>query len=121
MPHSFARVANRMGARYDFAHSMLRALPQRSKRPRPGTIASGAGQCGSGRERLGRRQQSRTSQLIFNCDYLVSFISQVMTLLPGDVISTGTPAGVGAMKVGNVVEVEIEHIGCLKNTIAAPR
>jgi 2-keto-4-pentenoate hydratase/2-oxohepta-3-ene-1,7-dioic acid hydratase in catechol pathway len=51
----------------------------------------------------------------------VSVISQVMTLLPGDVISTGTPAGVGAMKVGNVVEVEIEHIGCLKNTIAAPR
>lgn len=67
------------------------------------------------------RQQSRTSQLIFNCDYLVSFISQVMTLLPGDVISTGTPAGVGPMKVGDVVEVEIEQIGCLRNTIAAPR
>jgi 2-keto-4-pentenoate hydratase/2-oxohepta-3-ene-1,7-dioic acid hydratase in catechol pathway len=44
-----------------------------------------------------------------------------MTLLPGDVISTGTPAGVGPMKVGDVVEVEIEQIGCLKNTIAAPR
>ena len=67
------------------------------------------------------RQKSRTSQLIFNCDYLVSFISQVMTLLPGDVISTGTPAGVGPMKVGDVVEVEIEQIGCLRNTIAAPR
>jgi 2-keto-4-pentenoate hydratase/2-oxohepta-3-ene-1,7-dioic acid hydratase in catechol pathway len=67
------------------------------------------------------RQKSRTAQLIFNCDFLVSFISQVMTLLPGDVISTGTPAGVGPMKVGDVVEVEIEQIGCLKNTIAAPR
>jgi 2-keto-4-pentenoate hydratase/2-oxohepta-3-ene-1,7-dioic acid hydratase in catechol pathway len=67
------------------------------------------------------RQQSRTSQLIFNCDFLVSFISQVMTLLPGDVISTGTPAGVSPMKVGDVVEVEIERIGCLKNEIAAPR
>jgi 2-keto-4-pentenoate hydratase/2-oxohepta-3-ene-1,7-dioic acid hydratase in catechol pathway len=67
------------------------------------------------------RQKSRTSHLIFNCDYLVSFISQVMTLLPGDVISTGTPAGVGAMKVGDVVEVEIGQIGCLTNTIAAPR
>jgi len=67
------------------------------------------------------RQKSRTSRLIFNCDYLVSFISHVMTLLPGDVISTGTPAGVGAMQVGDVVEVEIEKIGCLKNTIAAPR
>jgi 2-keto-4-pentenoate hydratase/2-oxohepta-3-ene-1,7-dioic acid hydratase in catechol pathway len=68
-----------------------------------------------------RQKKSRTSQLIFNCDYLVSFISQVMTLLPGDVISTGTPAGVGPMKVGDVVEIEIERIGCLKNTIAAPR
>lgn len=67
------------------------------------------------------RQKSRTSQLIFNCDFLVSFISQVMTLLPGDVISTGTPAGVSAMSIGDVVEVEIERIGCLKNTIAAPR
>jgi 2-keto-4-pentenoate hydratase/2-oxohepta-3-ene-1,7-dioic acid hydratase in catechol pathway len=67
------------------------------------------------------RQKSRTSQLIFNCDHLISFISQVMTLLPGDVISTGTPAGVGPMKVGDIVEVEIERIGCLKNTIVAPR
>jgi 2-keto-4-pentenoate hydratase/2-oxohepta-3-ene-1,7-dioic acid hydratase in catechol pathway len=67
------------------------------------------------------RQKSRTAQLIFNCDYLVSFISQVMTLLPGGVISTGTPAGVSAMKVGDAVEVEIEKIGCLRNTIAAPR
>jgi 2-keto-4-pentenoate hydratase/2-oxohepta-3-ene-1,7-dioic acid hydratase in catechol pathway len=67
------------------------------------------------------RQKSRTSQLIFNCDFLVSYISSAMTLLPGDVISTGTPAGVGAMKVGDVVEVEIEQIGCLRNTIAAPR
>ncbi|HVC43678.1 MAG TPA: fumarylacetoacetate hydrolase family protein [Candidatus Binataceae bacterium] len=67
------------------------------------------------------RQQSRTSMLIFNCAYLVSFISHVMTLLPGDVISTGTPAGVGPMQVGDVVEVEIEEIGCLKNPIAAPR
>jgi 2-keto-4-pentenoate hydratase/2-oxohepta-3-ene-1,7-dioic acid hydratase in catechol pathway len=67
------------------------------------------------------RQKSRTSMLIFNCAYLVSFISNVMTLLPADVISTGTPAGVGPMQVGDVVEVEIEKIGCLKNTIAAQR
>jgi 2-keto-4-pentenoate hydratase/2-oxohepta-3-ene-1,7-dioic acid hydratase in catechol pathway len=67
------------------------------------------------------RQKSRTSELIFNCDYLLSFISEVMTLLPGDVISTGTPAGVGPMQIGDVVEVEIEQIGCLINTIAAPR
>ena len=67
------------------------------------------------------RQDSRTSKLTFNCDYLISFISEVMTLLPGDVISTGTSAGVGPMRVGDTVEVEIEHIGCLRNTIAAPR
>ena len=67
------------------------------------------------------RQNSRTSKLIFNCEYLISFISSVMTLLPGDVISTGTSAGVGPMQVGDTVEVEIEQIGCLRNTIAAPR
>ncbi|HEX4211615.1 MAG TPA: fumarylacetoacetate hydrolase family protein [Candidatus Binataceae bacterium] len=67
------------------------------------------------------RQNSRTSKLIFNCDYLINFISAVMTLLPGDVISTGTSAGVGPMEPGDTVEVEIEHIGCLRNTIAAPR
>lgn len=67
------------------------------------------------------RQHSRTSNLIFGCEFLVSFVSQVMTLLPGDVISTGTPSGVGPMKLGDMVEVEIEKIGCLRNTVAAPR
>jgi 2-keto-4-pentenoate hydratase/2-oxohepta-3-ene-1,7-dioic acid hydratase in catechol pathway len=66
------------------------------------------------------RQHTRTSMMIFNCDYLLSYISQVMTLVPGDVISTGTTAGVGPMKVGDVVEVEIEKIGCLRNVVAAP-
>jgi 2-keto-4-pentenoate hydratase/2-oxohepta-3-ene-1,7-dioic acid hydratase in catechol pathway len=66
------------------------------------------------------RQKSRTSDLIFGCDFLVSFISQVMTLMPGDVISTGTPSGVGPMQVGDTVEIEIESIGCLRNTVAAP-
>ncbi len=68
-----------------------------------------------------QRQKNRTSNLIFSCDYLVSFISHVMTLLPGDVISTGTPSGIGPMQVGDTVEVEIEKIGCLRNTIAAPQ
>lgn len=66
------------------------------------------------------RQKSRTSNLIFGCNFLVSFVSQVMTLLPGDVISTGTPSGVGPMKLGDTVEVEIEKIGCLRNVVAAP-
>jgi 2-keto-4-pentenoate hydratase/2-oxohepta-3-ene-1,7-dioic acid hydratase in catechol pathway len=58
-----------------------------------------------------------SDNLIFKCDFLVSFISHVMTLLPGDVISTGTPPGVGQMHPGDVIEIEIEQIGVLANTI----
>jgi|SRR5208282_901995 len=65
------------------------------------------------------RQNARTSDLIFKSDFLVSFISQIMTLLPGDVISTGTPPGVGHIKPGDVIEIEIEQIGVLTNTVAA--
>lgn len=65
------------------------------------------------------RQHGRTSEMIFDCDYLVSYISHIMTLMPGDVISTGTPSGVGPMKVGDVVEVEIERIGCLRSSVIA--
>lgn len=63
------------------------------------------------------KQDSCTSNFIFPVRSLISFISQVMTLLPGDVISTGTPPGVGPMKTGDVVEVEIEEIGRLKNRV----
>ncbi len=65
-----------------------------------------------------RRQSSRTSQLIFPVSYLVSFISRIMTLTPGDLIITGTPAGIGPMKPGDDIEVRIEGLGSLKNTIA---
>ena len=64
-----------------------------------------------------RKQSSRTSQLIFGIDRLVSFISQVMTLHPGDLIITGTPAGIGPMKPGDEVEVRIEGIGSLRNVV----
>jgi 2-keto-4-pentenoate hydratase/2-oxohepta-3-ene-1,7-dioic acid hydratase in catechol pathway len=63
------------------------------------------------------KQSSNTNQMIFNASKLVSFISAIMTLLPGDVISTGTPPGVGELRVGDVVEVEIEGIGILRNTV----
>lgn len=63
------------------------------------------------------RQSSSTRHFIFYPFYLVSFISKVMTILPGDVISTGTPAGVGRMKRGDAVEVNIEGIGTLKNRV----
>jgi 2-keto-4-pentenoate hydratase/2-oxohepta-3-ene-1,7-dioic acid hydratase in catechol pathway len=61
-------------------------------------------------------QQSRTSDLIFNIGSLVSFISGVMTLLPGDVIATGTPAGIGPMADGDAIEIEVEGVGVLRNT-----
>ena len=64
------------------------------------------------------KQDSSTRNFIFSAKKLVSFISGIMTLYPGDVISTGTPVGVGPMKPGDRVEVEIEGIGTLANTIA---
>ncbi len=63
------------------------------------------------------RQDSRTSDLIFDVPTLIAFVSEYMTLEPGDVISTGTPAGVGNMSVGDVCEVEIEGIGVLRNPV----
>lgn len=63
------------------------------------------------------KQSSNTSNMIFDVYYLISFISQVMPLLPGDVVITGTPPGVGPLQVGDVVEVEIEGIGILENKI----
>ena len=65
------------------------------------------------------RQSARTSQLAFGPAVLVEFVSRVMTLLPGDVILTGTPAGVGPVEPGDKVEVEIEGIGVLDNEVVA--
>ena len=63
------------------------------------------------------RQHSRTSQLIFPPEYLVWYVSQIMTLLPGDVITTGTPSGIAPIHPGDVVEVEMESIGILRNPV----
>ena len=65
------------------------------------------------------RQDSSTADMIFDVPTLVAFCSQHMTLEVGDVISTGTPAGVGNLTVGDVVEVVIEGIGTLMNTVIA--
>jgi len=65
------------------------------------------------------KQSQTTADLLFDPASVVSFISQAMTLLPGDVIYTGTPGATSAMKPGDVVEVEIEGIGVLRNTVAA--
>ncbi|MEE9613481.1 MAG: fumarylacetoacetate hydrolase family protein [Thermodesulfobacteriota bacterium] len=64
-----------------------------------------------------KRQDTSTSDMIFNVFELISFVSRVMTLMPGDVIATGTPSGVGKMKPGDEVEVRIEGIGSLKNKV----
>jgi len=63
------------------------------------------------------KQNSNTKNMIFDVFELVSFVSEIMTLLPGDVIITGTPPGVGAIEAGDVVQIEIEGIGVLKNTV----
>lgn len=63
-------------------------------------------------------QSSNTNDMIFKTARLISFISNVMTLLPGDLISTGTPLGVGPLKKGDIVEIEIEGIGILKNFVS---
>jgi 2-keto-4-pentenoate hydratase/2-oxohepta-3-ene-1,7-dioic acid hydratase in catechol pathway len=72
------------------------------------------------------RQRSSTNEMIFDAPTLVSYVSQFMTLLPGDVISTGTPAGVGLgmkppvyLKAGDVVELGIDHLGESRQSVAA--
>jgi 2-keto-4-pentenoate hydratase/2-oxohepta-3-ene-1,7-dioic acid hydratase in catechol pathway len=66
-----------------------------------------------------KRQHSNTKNLIFGPRQLVSFISRVMTLLPGDVIATGTPSGIGPMAIGDRIDVVIEGIGTLSNPVIA--
>ena len=63
------------------------------------------------------RQDSTTSDLIFPVPELVAFISGIMTLLPGDIISTGTPAGIGPLVAGDTVRVAVEGVGDLENTV----
>jgi len=63
------------------------------------------------------RQNSNTSQLIFNCAHLVSFVSTNLTLLPGDVIITGTPSGVGPIASGDRLEVRIQGLAPLVNSV----
>jgi 2-keto-4-pentenoate hydratase/2-oxohepta-3-ene-1,7-dioic acid hydratase in catechol pathway len=64
-------------------------------------------------------QEDRTSTMVFSIPFLIHYLSQCMTLLPGDLIATGTPKGIGPMKVGDVVEVSIEGIGILRNPVKA--
>jgi 2-keto-4-pentenoate hydratase/2-oxohepta-3-ene-1,7-dioic acid hydratase in catechol pathway len=63
------------------------------------------------------KQDSRTSKMVFPVEFLIRYISRMMTLLPGDVIATGTPSGVSKLSSGDVCEVEIEGIGTLRNAV----
>jgi 2-keto-4-pentenoate hydratase/2-oxohepta-3-ene-1,7-dioic acid hydratase in catechol pathway len=65
------------------------------------------------------RQHGRSREMVFSILRLVVYISQVMTLEPGDLIATGTPSGVGPLRAGDVVEVEIPGIGVLRNPVVA--
>jgi 2-keto-4-pentenoate hydratase/2-oxohepta-3-ene-1,7-dioic acid hydratase in catechol pathway len=64
------------------------------------------------------RQSQRTKDLIFPVDTIISFVSRFVTLVPGDIIYTGTPGNTKPMEAGNVVEVEIEGVGTLRNRVA---
>ena len=64
------------------------------------------------------KQHGATKDMVFDCAYLIEFITSVMTLLPGDIILTGTPKGVGPLNAGDTVEVEIDGIGVLRNVVA---
>ena len=64
-----------------------------------------------------QKQNGNTRDLVFPVDELIHFISNVMTLLPGDVIATGTPSGVGPMLPGDTIEIKIQSIGTLKNYV----
>jgi len=66
-----------------------------------------------------RRQHSNTNNMVFNVSQLIAFISRIMTLLPGDVIATGTPAGIGPMRPGDSVEIRVQGVGTLRNRVVA--
>lgn len=66
------------------------------------------------------KQSACTSEMIFPVDVIIRFVAQVMTLEPGDVIATGTPAGVGPLTRGDVVEVSVSGVGTLRNTVVGP-
>jgi len=68
-----------------------------------------------------RRQSGSTALMIYPVAYLVRWISRMMTLLPGDLIATGTPAGVGPLVAGDTVEVSVAGVGVLRNPVHAPQ
>jgi len=66
------------------------------------------------------KQNGNTRDMAFPVSFLITYISSIMTLYPGDLIATGTPAGVSRMKHGDTVEVEVGGIGILRNSVYDP-
>lgn len=66
-----------------------------------------------------RRQSARTNEMIFPVDVIIRWVSRMMTLVPGDIVATGTPAGVGPLYAGDVVEVVVGGVGTLRNPVIA--
>ena len=64
-------------------------------------------------------QSASIDQMVFSPETIVSYISHIMTLIPGDVILTGTPEGIGPVQVGDTIQVEIEGIGRIRNSVQA--
>lgn len=65
-----------------------------------------------------RKQRGSTSDLIWDIPQMISYLSETMTLMPGDVIETGTPSGIGPMNVGDVIEITVDGVGTLRNYVA---
>lgn len=65
----------------------------------------------------GERQRASSSEMVFGIASLIAYISRIMTLVPGDLVATGTPAGVGRLSAGDVVEVEIEGVSRISNPV----
>jgi len=68
-----------------------------------------------------KKQSARVADMVFGIEVIFRWIAEAMTLEPGDLIATGTPAGVGPLAAGDVVEVRVGNIGTLRNTVAGPR
>ncbi len=64
-----------------------------------------------------KKQKGHSQQMVFSIEYLVRYISNIMTLLPGDLVATGTPAGVSILSAGDIVEIEVNGVGVLRNSV----
>jgi acylpyruvate hydrolase len=111
-------VARKAGLPWSLAKGMDTFAPMSEPRP-IGEVGDLGGLKVQTRLNGGLRQDGRTADMIFPVEELIAYISKYMVLEPGDVIATGTPEGVGPIKDGDVVEIEIKGVGTLTNRVRA--